>query len=129
LIQVPTAGGGMGASYAEFQDCVSKMVYHHFPFEADLDHELQGAITRYGAHKAALGLLRSLWEDRQKVCRTYVRHHHTLGHVATVIAESKNSSLKRKGQRNQEMKKYTMGELSRMVLGWETKLDLDAADI
>ncbi len=47
-----------------------------------------------------------------------------MGHQATVIAESKNSSLKKKNKKSRELMSYDMGELVAMLLLWETKHEL-----
>jgi hypothetical protein len=125
VLQVPTAGAGLGGAFDVFQKEANEVMYAHYASEKKLDEALAKLIQQYKRHKAASTLFQELYNDRSKLCITYTRKLFTNGFVATVIAEAKNSSMK-SGGRKAKMVKYNMSDQCKMLVGWETKLDAKA---
>ena len=119
-----TAGAGLGARFTDYMRDMNDLMYLHFASEAALDIEFDKQRAKWSHNQTAPALIDDIIDNKEKVCRTYTRSHFTLGHVATSIAEAKNSSLK--SGKKDSLKKLTMGELSRTLLAWEAKLDIQS---
>jgi hypothetical protein len=103
------------------------VIYHNYPRPLLLDQELCRLKHEYDFHPNAAALFLEIYNERKKLCLTYTRSYFTNGFVATVISESKNSSMK-SGNRKTKMKKYNMSDQCKMLMSWETKLDAQALD-
>jgi hypothetical protein len=125
LLQIPPAGAGLGVRFDVFLKEANDVMYKHYPTESALDRALGVLIREYERFHKAADLFREIYNHREKLCITYVRKMFTNGYVATILSESKNSSLKSGGQK-EKMGKYNMSDQCNMMMSWETKLDAAA---
>lgn len=123
---MPSAIAGLGSSAETFKEELKNAVHDHFADKATLDKWLLTLKGRYAAHSTAVSMIDDLIDKKAKLCVTYTRELHTMGHTATVRAESMNASLKCGGGRAKEIPKYNMSELFHMYCSWESKMAQEA---
>jgi len=123
---VPSAIAGLGSSAETFKEELKNAIHDNYPDKATLDKWLLTLKTRYAAHSAAVSMIDDLIDKKAKLCVTYTRELHTMGHTATVRAESMNASLKCGGGRAKDIPKYNMSELFQMYCSWESKMAQEA---
>lgn len=114
----------MGHGFNAFREEIAQLIYGHCKDGAALDQQLHQLRAKYSQHDRVVEFLDKIYGVRKKVCKTYTREFYNLNHVATIIAESKNSSLKKKGKLNDKLSKFSMADLSGTLLGWEAACEL-----
>ena len=110
--------GNMSADVRDsYLKLCNQLMFEVFETEIAFREHYDLVVTSFTKFPAAVKFLKSLWDDREKICATFTANHFTAGHVASQRAESNNSRIKERGDSKDDFKTFIMHQILDHLFG------------